>query len=401
MSKMPQGKNKTREQQFTPAQREQMMAELFPLMVGSKHAGVKNQTPYDPTATYDQYFRGGKSTSPKKTETFNNKELAKEKLTGEALHSSSSIASTLLPFLTSAIDSPITNAIPGPPLKGMKAVRATVDAARGPAARVAGDVPFYGGLRPQVASAFQSENPDDRLNALLSLAAITGLDLATDAGVRGLGFLYNKMTKANISPYVMNAMLVAKNNAMTPAYNAVSESINNNNTGRKTAEAIKLVDNFINDDNLQIAYRNTLPVLQDMAYGYGNQRPPTNLNALATNRDAMQRVPNQDNAAAAEILRPLTMTIPKNLPVAREAADEKLADLARGERGFTKDISTVQKGVTSIASKFGSDMRKNLGMAAMSAAPVVGQVASEVINIGDKFGSAMRSLFGKSPLARK
>jgi hypothetical protein len=282
-----------------------------------------------------------------------------------------------------------------------KAVKAATDRVKGPAARVAGDVPFYGGLRPQVASAFQSENPDDRLNALLSLAAITGLDLATDAGVRGLGFLYNKVTKANISPYAINAMLVAKNNLMNPVYSSVSKSINDNNTGRKTAEAIKLVDNFINDDNLQIAYHNTLPILQDMAYGYGNQRPPTNLNALATNRDAMQRVPNQGHAAATEILRPLTMTIPKNLPVAREAADEKLADLARGERGFMKDLSTVEKGAVGIASKFGNDMRRNLGMAAISAAPVVGQVANEVNNIGDKFGSAMRSLFGKSPLARK
>ncbi len=398
---MPQTKNKTREQEFTRAQREQMMAELFPLMVASKHAGVKSNTPYDPVATYNQFFKGSNTGNPKNPGTFNNKELAKEKLTGEALHSGSSIASTVLPFLTSAINSPVVDAIPAPPLKGVKAVRAAANSAKGPAARAAGDVPFYGGLRPQVASAFQSENPDDRLNALLSLAAITGLDLATDAGVRGIGFLYNKIFKTNINPYAMNAMLVAKNNLMTPAYGAVSQSIYDNNAGRKTAEAIKLVDNFINDDNLQIAYHNTLPILQDMAYGYGNQRPPTNMQGLAASRDPMQRVQNEAVAPMTEILRPLTMTIPKNLPVARQAADEKLADLGRGERGMMKDISTVQKGVTNIASKFGNDMRKNLGMAAISAAPVVGQVANEVNNIGDKFGSAMRSLFGKSPLARK
>ena len=372
---MPQQKNKTREEQYSLADRERIMADLFPMMVGSKPGPMTNNEPYDPTVTYDTYFRGGKSTSPKKVATFNNKELAREKSTGEALNSTSAITSTALPFLTSAI-----------PAK---------------AARVAGDVPFYGGLRPGLSQAFQSENPDDRLNSLMSLAAITGLDLATDAGVHGVNFLYSKVMKKPINPYVLNLMLVGKNNAMTPAYTAVDKKITDLNAGRKTAEALKLVDNFLLDSDMQEAWRNSLPILKDMAYGYGNQKTSTNMQGLAAQRAREVQVPGEANAPFTEILRPLQMTIPRNLPVAQELAADNLSTLGRKERGMYRDLATVEKGVTGIASKFGNDMRKNLGMAAIKAAPVVGQVASEVNNIGDKFGSAMRSLLGKLPMARK
>lgn len=372
---MPQQKSKTKEQQYTLAEREKIMADLFPLMVGSKPGPMTNNEPYDPTVVYDTYFRGGKSTSPKKVEKFNNKELAQEKLTGEALNSSSAMASTVLPFLTSSIP--------------------------GKAGRIAGDVPFYGGLRPGLSQAFQSENPDDRLNSLMSLAAITGLDLTTDAGMHGLNFLWTKMTNKPINPYVLNMMMVGKNRAMMPIYSAVDKKITDLNAGRKTAQVLKQVDNFLLDSDMQEAWRDSLPILKDMAYGYGNQKASTNIQALAAQRAPEVRVPGEANAPFTEILRPLQMTIPRNLPVAKQAASEGLSTFASKERGMYRDLATVEKGVTDIASKFGNDMRRNLGMAAMKAAPVVGQVANEVNNIGDKFGSAMRSLFGKLPMARK
>jgi len=231
----------------------------------------------------------------------------------------------------------------------------------GPTGRIAGDVGLAGSQKTAAGLAFHPDMPrEDRMNGLLSSAATMGMDLTTDAGLAALiAFLQSKKVPGSNNPNLISGAFYGKQLAMNPVYEGTRNAIFDNNIGTKTADAIKLLDNFANMGQLQGQYAQMLPMLEDIA-----SRPEAaeDVTSPAVYASEKKVTPGSFIKDSSRIL------LPKNVQptadqfgdtvdeVAGSARDSALRSIAGGKR----DVKKVMSGMTPMARLFSRNLRKTI-----------------------------------------
>ena len=253
----------------------------------------------------------------------------KDDETNDRLRLLSIIASNAVPF---------ASAIPGKPNAAMlKKMSQGFQPPLPILPSIGADVPFYGGQVPQMARAFSPDaTRDERLNTVLQNVARFGVDQGSDAVLRaGIGLAQTRGVPIN--PLVSNAAFYGKNLVMNPAYGAMDKAIWNNNLGTKAADAIKPIDDLINNSNLQTTYSQILPLLKAYADSQIGNTNKTDLQEGVLEADRRMDIADIFPENTRSAVRDVTQSVSDNY----KDVSSKIETVAKGTKPFAKQFKKV------------------------------------------------------------
>lgn len=253
----------------------------------------------------------------------------KDDETNDRLRLLSIIASNAVPF---------ASAIPGKPNAAMlKKMSQGFQPPQPVLPSIGADVPFYGGQVPQMARAFAPDaTRDQRLNTVLQNVARFGVDQGTDAALR-VGIALAQSRGIPINPLASNAAFYGKNLAMNPLYGAMDNAIWNNNLGTKAADAIKPIDDLINNSSLQTTYSQILPLLKAYADSQIGNTNKTDLQEGLLEADKRMDIADVFPENTRDAVRHLTQTVSDNY---KDAASQ-VEFVAQQTKPFAKQFKKV------------------------------------------------------------